>query len=413
MRPASHRPAEAWFDFRPWCAGWAVPRDAAAAHDGRRPRRSRAPRQAHRRRWRATARPPAPHATAPRPPRGTSTRSPAAIAIGLQPTVAMLTRVLGRGSASTLHLLLKAFYRRAVPEGLLPGAEAAPAHDVPPAFLALLDQLRATARAEGEAAPAPQRAALAEREAAAEAREAALAADQTALVKEREEVANVEKERARYVSHLEAQLAEATRERNEARNIVAGHEALIHRLEAEAAAAREQQADLAARTAAELARARDEHGALAATEREQLQALARLESERDALALAREDLVDRLAQLQRAATAEREAAERRFAAAEAEAETRVRDQARWFDSHQQTVDDLDRAYRALEEMRSRTDALRGKLETAQSDLAAQGQALAAARAAQSAVQQERDHLATLVSRLGGTPSTPAKGGHAR
>ncbi|AGG89156.1 Plasmid replication region DNA-binding N-term [Rhodanobacter denitrificans] len=315
----------------------------------------------------------------------------AAIAIGLQPTVAMLTRVLGRGSASTLHPLLKSFYSRAVSEGLLPGAEAVPVHDVPPAFLTLLDQLRAAVRAEAEAALAPQRAALAEREAAAAAREAALAADQSALVKEREELATVEKERTRYVSHLEAQLAEAIRERQEARDIAAGHEALIHRLEAEAAAARMQQADVAARTAAELDQLREERAALAASERAQLQTIARLESERDSLQAARQDLADRLAQAGRDAAAEREAAERRLATAQAAAE------ARWQASHQQTVDALDSA-------RLQCDTVTRKMGALQSAFDEKREALAVALAERQAAQEERERLAALLGRLTDAPT---------
>lgn len=342
-----------------------------------------------------------------------------ALQLGLQPTMELIRDVAGGGSPTHIHPLIKRFYGRLIDRHFIP----APPVNVPPEVQAFWEQVLTLARREAELQRHAERTALetereafattvAEHQAQHKQKEAELAAAHAELEQEREQREATERERARYVSHLEAQVAEATRERNEARDIAAGHEALIQRLEAEAAAAREGWAAQQKRTEAELARTREAHSALAATERDQLQALARIESERDALAAARKDLADRLAQLQREATAEREAAERRVAAAQAEAEARTRDQARWFESHQQTVAELERARRALDDMRAGTEALRGKLEAVQSDLAAQQQTLAAVRAAQSAVLAERDRLAVLVARLSDSRSEPAKGGRA-
>jgi len=327
----------------------------------------------------------------------------AAIASGLQPTVAMLTRVLGRGSASTLHPLLKGYFRRAVPDGLLPGAEVPAPSDVPPAFFALLDQLRAAAKADVDQALAPQRAALAEREAAAAAREAELTAAQADLEQTRAHQASAEQERARYVAHLETQLAEVTLAREQAQNVATGHEALIHRLEADATTARERYAELQQRMDSELNRAREEIRTLTAADRSHLQAIARLETERDAVTTARDQLVSALDQHQREAATAREDAVRHLADAQAVGEAHrqareaaERSAARWQEEHEQVRT-------ALTAQQHGADALRTRLEDITAELAEQRQAQAAVRAEIAALRQERDRLDSLL-RLGASPA---------
>lgn len=322
-----------------------------------------------------------------------------AIGIGLQPTVAMLTRVLGRGSATTLHPMLKAFYRRAVSEGLLPGAEAPPPSDLPPAFLDLLEQLRAAATAEVEAVLAPQRSALAEREAAASAREAALAAAQADLVREREQMTAAAEERDRALARLEADLT-AARERIESlTHVERGQAQEIARVTAERDAEHDQR--LAAGAArVEMATRLDQlHAQLTAAAEE-------LSQERLAATRAAAAAAVNLAELtQQRAVAVTEAEHRRAAAADlsaqlADVRTRLADR-------EHAVTDLQQRLQTLEEATAR--AQRSSAEDAvraQETLAGKQSELDRALADLAAVSRERDRLDTLVRQLSADAPRP-------
>ncbi len=332
----------------------------------------------------------------------------AAIAIGLQPTVVMLTRVLGRGSASTLHPLLKSFYRRAVPEGLLPGAEAPPPSSVPPAFLQLLDQLRAAAKAEVDAALAPQRAALSERERAAAAREAAHETAQAELARERSQLTAAAEERDRALARLDAELT-AARERIESlTHVERGQAQEIARLGAERDAERDQRLAAVADRVALATRLDKLHSDLTA-------AAETLSQERLASARAAADDATHVASLtQQLAVATTDAAHRRSATEDLAAQ--LADTRAILADREHAVADLQKRLQAqsdalelaqrhagdfaarLAELGEATARKRAELERTQADLAA--------------VTRERDRLDTLVRQLHAAPPgapSPGKG----
>lgn len=148
----------------------------------------------------------------------------AALEQGLQPTVLMMTRVLGKGSASTLHPMLKSYYARAKSEGLFPDAKPAPAPTWPSGIVSLVEQLRAAAQEEAAAALEPQRAALRQREQTADTRETEFAAAFAQLEEDRAQDARTVQERERFIEHLQGQLKEHEATEERLRNTVSGHE---------------------------------------------------------------------------------------------------------------------------------------------------------------------------------------------
>lgn len=88
----------------------------------------------------------------------------AAVTIGIQPTVRLITAVAKGGSPNVINPMMQSFWARASREGLLGGGPAPTPTPVPEALLALYQELRTSARDAGEASLIPTREALKARE---------------------------------------------------------------------------------------------------------------------------------------------------------------------------------------------------------------------------------------------------------
>lgn len=160
----------------------------------------------------------------------------AAVAVGVQPTVRLVTNVANGGSPNVINPLLRSFWARASREGLLGGGLSPPVTPVPEALLALYQDLRTAARDAGEAALNPTRDALT-------ARERELAERDEALTQRANALDAAEAVAAAAREQMAAQIQDLQTQREQDREALATAQRMA---QADATALGEVRADLAA-----------------------------------------------------------------------------------------------------------------------------------------------------------------------
>jgi hypothetical protein len=158
--------------------------------------------------------------------------------VGLQMTVQLVHEVVGSGSPSTIHPLLKSFWSRARSEGLFGGA--APATTALPAeLITLYEAVLSAARDAAEADLRPARELLKSRESSLAEAEQAVAQREEAVALQARELRGTLEQLELQVGDLKVQRDDAQKALVSAQHIAVGDAALISELRAEVAGLRD------------------------------------------------------------------------------------------------------------------------------------------------------------------------------
>lgn len=158
--------------------------------------------------------------------------------VGLQMTVQLVREVVGSGSPSTIHPLLKSFWARARSEGLLGGA-APTSTTLPVELTALYEGVLAAARATADEDLRPARELLKSRESTLSEAEKEVAELKAAVEQQGRELRGALEQLERQVVDLKGQRDEARQALERAQHIAVGDASLISELRAELAGVRD------------------------------------------------------------------------------------------------------------------------------------------------------------------------------